>query len=117
MSAAFYRVPQASGPPSTLEIPLEPLVLGTGGNAVDMTACTGVTYEVLRPNGSRVTDWTGTVTTATFSVATSVYALQGDEFDTIGRWRVLPFATVPGGAIPCEEAIVQVTTGTPPAEP
>jgi hypothetical protein len=114
----YFTVPQGSGAPSFFAFPLAPLVPVAGGLPLDMTTVTGVTFEVLRPNGTRVYNWTGSIAPgATVGAAVGLYALAGTEFDALGTWVVKPFALVAGGSVPCQPAQVLVTVGTMPAAP
>jgi hypothetical protein len=70
--------------------------------ALDLTTVTGVTFTVVKPNGSRVT-WTGSIvgdTTATLLTAT--YPFTGTECDIVGGYQVRVNLITAGGSTPCE---------------
>jgi hypothetical protein len=115
MSGALYiRLPQGTGAPNILAVTLVPLLPVAGGLPLDLTTVTGVTFWVVRPNGTVVALWMGTIQSgATVGAAVGLYALAGTEFDALGTWRLHPSALVPGGSVPCQEVIVEVTPGIP----
>jgi hypothetical protein len=113
MSAAFFRLPMGIGAPSTIVVPLRPLPTVAAGAPLDMTTITGVVFQVARPDGSQVANWSGTIQSgATVGAANAIYAFIGTEFDVNGLWKIRPYAIVPGGQVPCQEAVIAVEKPT-----
>jgi hypothetical protein len=70
-----------------------------GQSDVDLTTATGITFDVVKPSGARVT-WTGgailSATTTTLSVK---YTFALGDVDEAGVYHILPHILVPGGQI------------------
>lgn len=97
-------VPSTIGAPSTLTI-----VFQRGLITADLSQVTGVTFNVLRRDGT-TTALTAAIVSAIPSELVAQYTFMGGEITTTGTYYIAPTLAVSGGTVPAETVTMLVTS-------